>query len=153
MMTHADLLADQTFLAGLRPMYIERLSYYAKRSMFRPGQRVFSEGGRADRFWIIRDGLVRLDTHLPGRDDATVETLGANAVLGWSWLFPPYTWHFGAVAVQQSLTVEFDGPGVLHLCQQDPELGYELMRRFMPVVVDRLQATRTRLADLYQIAA
>ena len=148
MMTHADLIAEQAFLNGLRPMYLERLSYYAKRSVFRAGQRIFSEGGRADRFWVIRDGQVRLDTHVPGRTDAVVETLGAGSVLGWSWLFPPYTWHFGAVAVTQCLTVEFDGPGVQALCDRDPELGYELTRRFLPVVVERLQATRTRLLDL-----
>jgi CRP/FNR family transcriptional regulator, cyclic AMP receptor protein len=150
MMTHADLLTEQTFLTGLRPIHIERLSYYAKRAVFRPGQRIFSEGSRADRFWIIRDGLVHLDTNVPGQGQVVVETLSAGAVLGWSWLFPPHTWHFGAVAAQQCLAVEFDGPGVLEVCQRDPELGYELTRRFLPVVVDRLQATRTRLLDLYQ---
>jgi CRP-like cAMP-binding protein len=149
MMTHADLLAEQTFLSGLRPLHIERLSYYAKRSVFRSGQRIFSEGSRADRFWIIREGMVRLEADVPGHGQTVVETLGAGAVLGWSWLFPPSTWHFGAVATEQCLTVEFDGPGVLQLCERDPELGYELTRRFLPVVVDRLQATRTRLLDLY----
>src|SRR5688572_29357638 len=120
MMTHADLIAEQAFLTGLRPMNLERLSYYAKRSVFRAGQRIFSEGGRADRFWVIREGHVQLDTHVPGRADAVVETLGAGSVLGWSWLFPPYIWHFGAVAVTQCLTVEFDGPGVQGLCDRDP---------------------------------
>jgi CRP-like cAMP-binding protein len=86
---------------------------------------------------------------LPGRGDVVVETLGPGAVLGWSWLFEPYRWHFGAVAVEETLTVEMDGAGVRRLCEQDPALGYELTRRFMAVVVHRLQANRMRLLDLY----
>jgi len=149
MITMAGILAEQPFLAGIRPIHLERLSYYARRSTFHAGARIFNEGGHADRFWIIRDGLVRLDTHLPGRDDVAVETLGPGAVLGWSWLFPPYTWHFGAVAVEPTLTLQFDGPEVLRLCEGAPELGYEVTRRFLNVVVERLQATRSRLMDVY----
>jgi hypothetical protein len=80
-----------------------------------------------------------------------VETLGAGAVLGWSWLFAPYRWHFGAVAVENTLGIELDGPGVRQLCARDPALGYELSTRFMQVMVERLQATRVRLLDLYAI--
>jgi hypothetical protein len=71
-------------------------------------------------------------------------------VLGWSWLFAPYRWHFGASAVQQTLAVELNGPGVRDLCARDPVLGYELMNRFLAVVVNRMQATRIRLLDLYR---
>ena len=80
-----------------------------------------------------------------------METLGPHAVLGWSWLFPPYRWHFSASAVETTLAVELDGPGVRDLCARDHELGYELMRRFVEVVVQRMQATRVRLLDLYRM--
>jgi CRP-like cAMP-binding protein len=146
--TTYDLLAEHPFLAGMGPGQLERLAPWGNRWLFHEGARVFSEGGRAERFWLIRDGEVRLDTRVPGRDDVVVETLGPGAVLGWSWLFPPYRWHLGATAVQRTLTVEMDGPGVRRLCAEDPGIGYELYRRFMEVVVDRLQATRLRLLDL-----
>ena len=145
MQTMAQLLASQPFLSGMRPAHLERMSFYAHRSVFRPGVRIFNEGGRANRFWIIRDGGVELDTTVPGRGTVTVETLGPGAVLGWSWMFPPFTWHFGAVATQPTLTIEFTTPELLRLCEGEPELGYELTRRFMAVVVERLQTTRARL--------
>jgi hypothetical protein len=87
--------------------------------------------------------------HLPGRGDVVVETLGPGTVVGWSWLFPPYTWHFGAVAVEETQAIEFDARGVLNLCEREPALGYDLSIRFMAVLLDRLQATRVRLLDLY----
>jgi CRP-like cAMP-binding protein len=145
--TTRDLLAAHPFLEGMTPKQLDRLAAWGRRAAFHAGTRIFSEAGTADRFWLIRDGQVALDTHLSGRDGTVVETLGPGTVLGWSWFFPPYRWHFGATSVEPTLTVELNGKGVRRLCAEDPELGYELARRFLMVVVDRLQATRTRLLD------
>jgi CRP-like cAMP-binding protein len=147
METAYDLLAAQPFLAGLSDRHLRQLSYMASRTVFPAGSRVFSEGSRADRFWLINRGRVDLDTYVPGRGNVIVESLGAGAVLGWSWLFPPYRWHFGALAVETTFALTLDAFGVRRLCDADHELGYELTRRFMQVVVDRLQATRMRLID------
>jgi CRP/FNR family cyclic AMP-dependent transcriptional regulator len=145
--TAYDLLTAQPFLAGLSDAHLRQLSYLASRTVLQAGSRVFSEGGRADRFWLINRGRVDLYTQVPGRGNLVVESLGPGAVLGWSWLFPPYRWHFGAVAVETTFGLTLDGFGVRRLCDADHELGYQLTRRFMQVVVDRLQATRLRLLD------
>jgi CRP-like cAMP-binding protein len=150
MTSSLDLIAAHPFLDGLGPEMLARLSTRATPRDFGAGARIFDEGGTADRFWLIVTGHVQLDAYVPGRGHVLIESLGAGAVLGWSWLFPPYTWHFGATAVQPSATVEFDAPGVQAICEADPTLGYDLIRRFMQVVVDRLQATRIRLLDLYR---
>jgi CRP-like cAMP-binding protein len=144
-----ELLAEHPFLAGMPASWLEPLSYQANRSARHAGARLFQEGRPARHFWLIDQGTVALDMHLPGRGDVVVETLGPGTVVGWSWLFPPYTWHFGAVAVTETQAIEFDAAGVLRLCENDPALGYDLSRRFMGVLLDRLQATRVRLLDLY----
>lgn len=144
-----ELLASHPFLDGMDGELLQRLVPWARPSMFFAGARVFSEGGKASRFWLIRDGRIALDTYVPGRGEVVVETIGAGAVLGWSWLFPPQCWHLGATAVVPTLTVEMDAAGVAGLCTDDPLFGNELYRRFMAVVIDRLQATRLRLLDLY----
>jgi CRP/FNR family cyclic AMP-dependent transcriptional regulator len=147
--TAYQLLAAHPFLAGMGQPQLNRLASWGHRSSFHAGTRIFSEGGQADRFWLIREGRVALDTHVPGRGDVVIETLGPGSVLGWSWLFSPFRWHFGAATVEPTLTVEMDGKGVRRLCDEDPVIGYELNRRFVQVVVQRLQATRVRLLDLY----
>ena len=119
------------------------------RGVHHGGARLFHEGYPAHRFWLIRQGRVALDFPVPGRGDVVIEHLGPGTVVGWSWLFPPYRWHFGAVAAEQTLAVELDGPGVRRLCDDDPVLGYDLTTRFAAVLVDRLQAARVRLLDLY----
>ncbi len=111
--------------------------------------RIFHEGERAEHFWLITDGTVGVDLRVPGRGEVLIETLQPGAVLGWSWMFAPYVWHFGAVAARTTHAIQFPGADVMRLCQDYPTLGMDLMRRFMGVVVDRLQATRLRLLDLY----
>lgn len=144
----SDLLAAQPFVAGLTDYQLQRLEQCAMRSLFHAGNRLFREGDPADRFWLIVRGKVNLDFSVPDRGDILVDTLGPGSVLGWSWLFPPYRWHFGAVAVETTLTVELDGAGVRQLCDRDPALGYALATRSNQVLMDRLQATRLRLLAL-----
>lgn len=145
----SELVSTHPFLAGLEPHALSQLSTWARRVAFRAGTTIFAEGGKATSFWLIVDGHVRLDTYVPGRGGVAVESLGPGAVLGWSWMFPPHRWHFGATAVEPTLTVVLDGTGVRRLSTEDPVIGYELHRRFMAVVVDRLQSTRMRLLDVY----
>ncbi|MFE2157968.1 cyclic nucleotide-binding domain-containing protein [Streptomyces lydicus] len=111
--------------------------------------RLFEEGRRADRFWIIRSGQVALDQHVPGRRALVVETLGRDELLGWSWLFPPYLWHLGAQTVGPVEAVEFDAALVRALCESDAVLGRAMYRYVAETVADRLHGTRTRLLDLY----
>ncbi|MFG2041856.1 cyclic nucleotide-binding domain-containing protein [Dactylosporangium sp. NPDC048998] len=148
--TAFDLLIGHPFLAGMSPQHVERLSRWACRAPFKAGTRIFEENGKAERFWLVRDGHVNLDIRVPGRGDVILETIGPGTVVGWSWLFPPYRWHFGAVTADPVLAIALDGPAVRRLCDADPALGYELTKRFMAVVVERMQATRIRLLDLSQ---
>lgn len=148
MITTLDLLRSHPFLEGLSPEQLDRLSYQAKRAIYHPGYRIFHEGGRADRFWLIREGEVALDIEAPGRGPVVLETISGGTVLGWSWMIPPHRWHFGATARTQTLAVQFDATGVQRLCADDPALGYDLANRFMAVLIDRLQHTRQRLLEL-----
>ena len=84
-----------------------------------------------------------------GRGPVVIETLHDGDVVGWSWLFPPYRWQFDARALEPSRAIAFDGACLRGKCEADHELGYELMRRFAGSIIERLQATRLRLLDVY----
>jgi CRP/FNR family transcriptional regulator, cyclic AMP receptor protein len=86
---------------------------------------------------------------VPGHGPVIIETLSRGDVIGWSWLFPPYQWLLGAVTMQPTQAFELNGRAVRRMCAADPVLGHELTRRFIAVVVRRLQATRVRLLDIY----
>ncbi|MBV9795627.1 MAG: cyclic nucleotide-binding domain-containing protein [Actinobacteria bacterium] len=113
------------------------------------GRRLFEDGGNAASFWLIRSGSVALDLHIPRAGAVVIETLGMGDVVGWSWLLPPHVWTLGAITVKPTEAFQVDGPAVRALCDADPELGYQLTRRFLVVAANRLHATRTRLLDHY----
>jgi CRP-like cAMP-binding protein len=144
-----ELVAASPLFAGLDPQHVELISGCGHIEPFARGDRLFREGDVADTFFLIRRGRVALATHVPGRGDVTIETLEPGEVVGWSWLFEPYRWHFDARAVEDVGAVAFDGACLRGKCDADAALGYELMRRFAQVMIDRLQHTRTRLLDLY----
>ena len=142
-------ISAHRFFAGLTDEQRAALAGDGKAVMFTAGERLFDEGGSADRFWLIEHGGIALDMRVPGRGDQIVETLGSGTVLGWSWMHPPYRWHFGAVARVATTAIEFDAPSVRRRCDADPAFGYAALRSFTPVITERLQATRLRLLDLY----
>jgi CRP/FNR family transcriptional regulator, cyclic AMP receptor protein len=144
-----EMLKAHPFLTGLIPYELALLVDCGNPVQFAANERIFEERREARSFWLIGEGRVRLDTIVPGHDPVIVETLGPGTVLGWSWLAPPYRWHFGALAVETTTALHMDGPSVRDLCERFPALGYRLMDRFAQVVVDRLQNTRIRLLDRY----
>ena len=147
--TVAARISAHPFFAALTDEQRAALAEVGAAVMFTAGERLFDEGGSADRFWLIEDGSIALDMGVPGRGGQIVETLAPGTVLGWSWLHPPYRWHFGAVARVDTTAIEFDAPSVRRRCDADPALGYATLRLFTPVITERLQATRLRLLDLY----
>jgi CRP/FNR family transcriptional regulator, cyclic AMP receptor protein len=114
-----------------------------------PGERLCREGDSADRFFLIERGVVALEIAVPGRDAILIETLHDGDLLGWSWLFEPHRWQFDARAVEPTDLLVFDGACVRERCEADPALGYAFMQRFAAVMVERLQATRLQLLDVY----
>lgn len=149
-MDQADLVAEFPALARLSPGELARLSAAARTVRFAARDRVFSEGQQAEGCWLIHDGRVALDVFIPGQGLVVVQTLGAGDVLGWSWLVPPYRWHFGATATEPTTTTRLDTAQLRALADADPVFGYALSRTLFEIMLNRLQATRARLLDLYR---
>lgn len=149
MQTLEGILAEHPLLAGMKPAHVELLTGCAANVRFDPGQFLLREGEAADAFFLLRQGQVAVQLFAPERGAITIQTLGPGEVLGWSWLIPPYRWHFAAQAVELTRALSMDGTCLRRKCEEDPELGYELLRRFAAVMAERLEATTLQLLDLY----
>ena len=144
-----ELISGAPLFAGLAPSQVELIAGCARNEHVDGGTFLLREGEPADRFYLIRDGAVALEVHAPGRGPIVIETLGAGDVVGWSWLFAPYRWQLDGRAIEPTGLVAFDGVCLRGKCEADHELGYQLMSRFAATIVDRLQATRFQLLDVY----
>lgn len=127
----------------------ERLFPLAVRETFPAGTRIFQQGRRAARFWVVTHGSVHLELHVPEHRPAVVETVHTGELLGWGSMVPPYTWFFTGVAVTPVEALAFDAVAVRRLCETDMELGLALTRHAAAVVARRLHNTHARLIALY----
>ncbi len=151
MKTLEPLLAQHPFFAGLEPRYLELLTGCASNMHFKSGDTLFREGEEARQFFVIREGIVRLEVFAPGQGEITIQTVDTGDIVGWSWLFPPYRWHFTGRATTPLRVIALDGECLRGKCEQDHSLGYEFLKRFSHIMMDRLQATRLQLLDLYHV--
>jgi CRP/FNR family transcriptional regulator, cyclic AMP receptor protein len=151
--TLEPILAEHPFLKGLDSRYLQVIVGCASNVRFDAGGLIFREGEEANQFYIIRHGRVALQIFAPERGPITIDTLSPGDVLGWSWLFPPYRWHFDAKALELTRAIALDGTCLRSKCEDDHGLGYELVKRFAHVLMQRLQATRLQLLDVYGAGA
>ena len=143
------LLRDVPVFRGLADDQLTLIAGCGSNVHFEEDTVLFREGDQADNFYLVRQGAVALETFAPVRGAMTIETLEAGEVVGWSWLFPPYRWHFDARALTPIRATMFDGACLRGKCETDAALGYELMSRFAQILIERLQWTRLRLLDVY----
>ncbi len=133
------------FVRGMSTDSFVTLAACAMPMSFEAGQLIFREGEIANRFYLLLDGQVQLEADVTDRPGVPVDKISAGDVLGWSWLFPPYTWNFTASAVTPVKAIFFYGTWLRERCEANPALGYELMKRTAALVIRRLQATRQQL--------
>jgi len=144
-----SILGGVPLFEGLGPEALGLVAGCGSNVRFDEDELLFRDGEAAGTFFVLRHGSIALETFVPGRGPVTIETLEAGEVVGWSWLFPPYRWHFDARALSLVRATVFDGACLRAKCEADPALGYDLMSRFAQVVIQRLQWTRLRLLDVY----
>ena len=149
MKTLEGILAKHPFFGRVHPRCHQLLVGCASNVRFNAGEFIFREGREADVFYLIREGKVALEVVAPGHGSLTIETLCGGDMLGWSWLIPPYRWRFDARAVEMTRAIALDGKCLRAKCEEDHELGYELVKEVASTLGQCLDATRFRLLDIY----
>jgi len=149
--TIEDYLPEHPFFADMDPELIRLFAGCARNVHFSTGDTLFHEGDAADTFYLVRKGRVAISTHSPGVGGIVMDTAEAGDVVGWSWLVPPYRWMFDARASKGTSAVAFDATCLRTKCVADPAVGYALLQRVASVMLDRLDAARLRLVDMYAV--
>ena len=143
------ILAQHPFFAGFCAEHSRLVAGCARNHRYDAGEYLFREGGAADEFFLIRHGQVALEIAAPGRTPIVIATLGEGEITGASWLIPPYRWMSDARATTLTRAIGVDAACLREKCEADHDLGYEMMKRFLPILVQRLHATRLQLLDVY----
>lgn len=145
----ADILKEHAFFHRLPFEDIVFIASCAKNVVFQEQQVIARQGEPANQFYLIREGRVSMALEVPPQKNFVFRTLGANDILGFSWLVPPYQWTFTASAIKTTHAIAIDGACLREKCEKDPRLGFELMKRLVHVLVTGEDASRLQLLDVY----
>jgi len=147
------ILTAHPFFKDLERKHVQLVTGCAMNVRFESGKFICREGEEASQFYLIREGKVSIEIFTPHRGHITIETVDEGNILGWSWLIPPYHWHFDARALKATRAIALDGKCLRKKCEEDHDLGYEFLKRFSNIMVQRLVSTRIQLLDLYDARA
>ena len=150
METLERIIAEHPFFAGLESYYTNLLTGCASNVRFDAGTYIFKEVRKPT---VLPDPLRQscIRDLCPARKPIMLATLSEGEILGWSWLLPPYLWRFHAHAVESMRAIALDGKCLRTKCEQNHDLGYEMLKRFAQIMEQRLEATRLQLLDVYAV--
>jgi CRP/FNR family transcriptional regulator, cyclic AMP receptor protein len=151
METLARVIGEHPFFAGLEGGFLSLTVSCASNVRFKSGTYIFKEGDVANTFYLLRDGTVALELFAPQLKPIIVATVGVGEILGWSWLLKPYRWKFNARAIDDVRAIALDGRCLRNKCEENHDLGYEVLKRFAGIMEQRLDATRLQLLDVYAV--
>ena len=140
-----QFLAEHPFLKGLDRQDVAFVRDCASEVSFTAGHEMVVEGTEANEFYLVREGKVALGVITAGHGFTTLQTIGKNDVLGWSWLMPPHQWQFGAKAITPVRAILLDGVRLRQKCDVDHDFGYEMLKRLGHVIAQRLRMARMQL--------
>lgn len=143
------IIAAHDLFAGFDKPFLELVTGCAKNVRFEAGHYLFHEGDPADEIYLIRHGRVGMEISAPGRGSMVFQAAGPGEAIGLSWLVPPYRWNYDARASELTRAISIDAACLRRKCEADHDLGYAVMKRFMPIIVERLHTTRLQLLDVY----
>jgi CRP/FNR family cyclic AMP-dependent transcriptional regulator len=151
-MTTPDLLEelrDADFLGDLPDGCLRQLASIADRACFSEGDIIFRQGEAAAQAHVLTAGNVSLEVCAAGLGCQRLMTVGPGELLGWSPLLGDTRLTATARTLEPTTTIVLDGGRLRALCDADPRLGYELMRRTARALAQRLSATRMQLLDVF----
>ena len=144
-----QILSEHNFFSDLERAFRPLIGGCAKMLNFEAGHYLFHEGDSADWFFLVTQGQVALELMTPGRGALTFQTVGGSDVLGMFWLMPKVFWSHDARALEPTRTIAIDARCLRQKCERDHELGYDLMKRFVPILLQRLENAQLQMLDVY----
>lgn len=142
-------LKNLHLLDGLSDEQLAVLAGIAECVQFAERETIFREGDPANDVYFVVEGSVSLEMCSPGTGCHRILTLGPGELLGWSPVLEQERLTATARAETVVSAVKINGRQLLGLCDQDPRLGYEFMKRAALALARRLSATRLQVLNVY----
>jgi len=125
---HDEELRLHPFFAELDAAALATVRDSAKRVVLAPGERLFEAGARAERFWLVRRGRVKLYRIAPNGAEKIVEVAGPGQTFAEAFMFMTLREYLvSAEALAESEVLGFDADRFLTVLRSSPEACLRLL--------------------------
>jgi CRP-like cAMP-binding protein len=142
-----ERISSLDIFKGLSQKEIEEIARLCEEVVFHDGDRVLSEGKRAEHFFLLEQGSVDLRFELPYREtskEMTVTPIKPGECFGWSAMVSPYKFTLSCYSTGNSQAIRIRGDEFLTLCESNNHIGFVFMQNLAAVIGDRLTKQRAQ---------
>jgi len=134
-------------LAGLDVADLDAIGRVSYVREFDSGEELITEGGAADKFYLILRGKVAVKVRSPEGRQVLIDELGSGEMLGWGAVMEPHVHSASAWTCEPCELIVVNGDSLRALCDENKRLGYQVVRGIGEVISKRFgQAVGERAA-------
>ena len=115
---------------------------------YRGGERIFSEGSRGDKFYLILNGAVRISKNIAGIGEEALAVLREGDYFGEMSLIDEAPRSADAIAEKRCVLSVITRADFENLLSNNKELAYELLWTFVRTLSARLRETNAKMTFL-----
>ncbi len=147
-MLKADQLKPFALFDDISDHHLQRLMNLGLAQHYSSGITLFQENSYHHTFYLVVEGLVGLDIHLPRRKPKRILTITSGEILAWSSILSDGSMTTSAVTLAPTQLIAWPADKLMQLCKEDHEVGFLMMQRVAQALSRRLSSTRLQLLDM-----
>ena len=147
-MPQVETLSLLPIFSQLTPFEAEELSSLAREVNFEQDDVILKAGRPSNSLYILLSGCVRVEVKAKAFSYC-IQELGPGGVFGWSALLGHHDTLFQVRARDASHALRLDADDLSALFRRDAALEAKLLRQSLQIAADRIEATETKLAQLF----
>lgn len=140
-----DLLKQAQIFAGLDQEELEAVAEICSELSFKFGQRIFKEGERGNRLYIVQKGEVRISREVPGSGEEALTVLKPGACFGEMAVFDRSERSTDAYANVDCELVTITRADFEMLVDFNRDLAYKVLWAVVRLLCERLRVTNDNL--------
>jgi len=143
-----ELLRKSSIFSHLNKQQCVRLSRIAVWHHLKLGQFMYSEGDLLEYFYLVAEGRLKILKHSPSGKDVIVAFSGPGEILGNVSLSSEKPHFYSAQSMIETKVLAIKGDDLRTFLSNDPQVGFEVLRKMLLVADQRLTSALIRLVDL-----
>ncbi len=149
MIQNLELLKRSDIFGGLTDEQLGRVLDLAQPQVFGEGQVILEEDQRGTRCYFMTAGRVDIEIRptFAGRGAQKIATVKSGEMFGELSLVDGFLRSASARAIEPTEVMAFDNAALERLMEEDPTIGYRIMRNIANVLSARIRTTNMKLRN------